>query len=92
MQLNLDMSISREDFFRLLPVAVGLAAVDKGEVISGSEEGRHWTIRLEPLADRCLGRVVLPRQRVGIELEGYSGDEAEAFLARFHRGFQRGGG
>ena len=49
-------------------------------------------MRLLPLADRRLGSVVLPRHRVEISLDGYSEEEARAFMARFHRGFQRGGG
>lgn len=90
--LSLDMSITREDFFRLLPAAVGLATVEAGDVISCSDGWRRWTIQLEPLADQRLGSVILRRHRVELMLEGYSSGEAEAFLARFHRGFQRGGG
>ncbi|HEY3400809.1 MAG TPA: hypothetical protein VGK03_09285 [Geothrix sp.] len=91
--LSLEMSLSREEFLRMLPGAVGRATVAEADgVFSGSDGGRCWAIRLVPLADRRLGRVVLPRHRVEICLDGYSGEEAEAFLARFHRGFQRGGG
>ena len=91
--LNLEMSLSREEFLRLLPGAVGLAAVDEEVgVFSGSQGKQRWSIRLLPLADHRLGSVVLPRHRVEISLDGYSEDEARAFMARFHRGFQRGGG
>jgi hypothetical protein len=87
------MSISREDFLRLLPVAVGQAFVaEVAGQFSGSEGPRSWTLRLQPLAQRRLGSVALPRHQVELRLEGYSEAEAAAFLARFQRGFQRGGG
>jgi len=91
--LSLEMSLTREDFLRLLPGAVGLAEVAEQEGVFGaSMGGRQWTMRLWPLPDRRLGSVVLPRHRVDISLVGYTEEEAAAFLARFHRGFQRGGG
>ncbi len=88
---DLDMSLSREEFFRLLPAAVGPFEVD-GETIRWSGEDHRWTIRLVPLADRTMGSVVVPRHRVEITLESRSEAEGEAFMDRFHRGFLRGGG
>jgi hypothetical protein len=91
--LSLEMSLSREEFLRLLPGAVGpVVAVDVGGAFRGSDGPRRWTIRLQPLSGLRLGSVSLPRHRVEIRLDGYSEDEAGAFMARFHRGFQRGGG
>jgi len=87
----LEMSLSREEFFRLLPAAVGPFVVD-GDTVRRSGGDCNWTIRLVPLADRHMGAVVVPRHRVEIILEGCSEGEAEAFLERFHRGFLRGGG
>lgn len=93
MHLVLEMSLSREDFLRLLPGAVGSAKFHEEDgVFSASEGGRRWCIRLTPLAPRRLGSVVLPCQAVEITLEGYSEADAAGFLVRFHRGFQRGGG
>jgi hypothetical protein len=90
---SLDMSLSREEFLRLLPAAVGPAAVEeKDGLFVGGDEPQRWTLRLVPLDDRHLGSVILPCHRVEIRLDGYSDVAAEAFLARFHRGFQRGGG
>jgi len=93
----LDMSISRPDFLRRLPAAVGLELVpelaqEADGRIHGREGGGRWSIRLEALADRQLARVVLPRHRVEIGLEGYGDAEAEVFMARFLRAYQRGGG
>jgi hypothetical protein len=91
--LTLEMSISRPDFLRRLPAAVGQEAVqEENGGFSGQEGSRRWTIRLVPLPDRQLAQVVLPCHRVEIGLEGYDAPEADGFMARFHRSFQRGGG
>ena len=88
---SLEMSLVREEFFRLLPGAVGACEVD-GDTVRWSEGGRGGTIRLVPLEDRRLGSVVVPRHRVEIALEVCSEAEGEAFMGRFHRAFLRGGG
>ena len=88
---NLEMSLSREEFFRLLPAAVGPFEVD-GDTARWSDGNRRWTIRLVPLADHRLGSVVVHRHRVEIALESHSEAEGEAFMDRFHLGFLRGGG
>lgn len=88
------MSISREEFLRLLPGAVGAPAEAEGSSFFRGGDGsrHHWTLRLVPLEELRLGSVMLPRYRIELHLKGYSKAEAEAFLTRFHRGFQRGGG
>ena len=87
------MSISREEFLRLLPVAVGQSSfTEEHGVFISSDGSRRWLIRFLPIADHRLGSVVLPRHRIDITFEGYSDQAVIAFLARFHRGFQRGGG
>jgi hypothetical protein len=93
MDRRLEMTLSREEFLRLLPGAVGpLMETREADLFEGRNGSRRWWIRLVPLRDLQVGRVVLPRHRVEIHLEGYAEEEAEAFMARFHRGFQRGGG
>jgi hypothetical protein len=87
------MTLSREEFLRLLPGAAGpLTETGEADVFEGRDGSRRWRIRLVPLPELRVGRVVLPRHQVEICLEGFAGGEAEAFMARFHRGFQRGGG
>lgn len=88
---DLEMSISREEFFRLLPAAVGSFVVD-GDTIRTPDGTGGWLIRLMPLADHRAGSVVVPRHRVEIVVEACSEVEGEAFMARFHRAFMRGGG
>ncbi len=88
---SLEMSLSREEFFRLLPAAVGPFEVT-GETIRGIEGNRQWTIRLVPLPDRQMGCVRVPRYRVEVVVDCASEAEGEAFMGRFDRGFLRGGG
>ena len=88
---SLEMSISREEFFRLLPAAVGAFEAD-GDTICWSDAKRRWTIRVTPLPDLRLGSAAIPRHRVEIVFEACSEAEGAAFLERFHRAFLRGGG
>jgi hypothetical protein len=91
--VSLEMTISREEFLRLLPVALGQAFVPEPEGrFSGGAGARRWTLHLRPLAPRRLGSVVLPCHQVEFCFEGYSESEVTEFMARFHRGFHRGGG
>ena len=85
------MSLSREEFFRLLPAAVE-AFEPAGEAVRWSDGNRRGTIRLVPLPDRRLGGVVMPRHRIDIALDAPTEADADAFMVRFHRGFLRGGG
>ena len=88
---TLEMSITREEFLRLLPAAVGPFEVN-GNTIMGRGTACGWLIRLTPLPGRRVGSLAVPRHRVDLVLEGCAGSEAEAFMERFHRAFLRGGG
>ena len=92
MPISLEMSLTRDEFFRLLPGAVGLYALSDGGLILGGDATRRWSIQLQRLEDRTLGIVSLPRHCVSLNFEGYTEPEVEAFIQRFHRAFQRGGG
>jgi hypothetical protein len=87
---DLEMGVSREEFFRLLPAALGAFEVE-GDVVRWSEGDHRGTIRLVPLAGRQLGSARVPRHHV-VAIEGCPEAEGEAFMARFHRAFLRGGG
>ena len=91
--VSLEMTISREDFLRLLPEAVGHTPQAGADgVFRHAEGGRGWSLALQPLEPLRLGRLSLVRHRVELTFEGQSADQVAAFMARFHRGFQRGGG
>jgi hypothetical protein len=90
-----DMAITRSDFLRCLPAAVGGQSfrVD-GEMIEPETQGQRerWSIRIRPLPPRRIALVSLERHEVEIRLAGYSDFDSVAFLKRFDRYFQRGGG
>lgn len=88
-----EMTISREEFLRQLPSAVGGSGYreEEGAFVHGDVE-RGWCLRLEPLPGLRHGALALPRHRVEIRLHGFGGAEAAAFLSRFESRFQRGGG
>jgi hypothetical protein len=88
---TLEMSISREEFLRLLPAVVASFEVE-GETVRWFAGNRVCSIRLIPLADHRLGSIVVPRHHIEIALEACSDAEGEAFMERFHKGFLRGGG
>jgi hypothetical protein len=88
---SLEMSLTRAEFLRLLPAAVGPFEIH-GETIRPSDGNRDWAIRLTPVPDRHLGRVSVPRLLVAIAIDGCSEAEGEAFMDQFHRAFLRAGG
>ena len=91
--ITLDMTIDRADFFRLLPGAVAERDYQMvGDRITQGDAAQGWTLDLLPLAPLPIGHLAMPRLRVEIRLQGHDPAAVEAFLARFHRGFQRGGG
>ncbi len=89
-----EMTISRADFLRLLPAALGHAPfVAEGDILhGGTDDGGHWQITLTSLDDLVLGPVRLPRQRVDFAFSGCSTEQVEAFMRRFERYYQRAGG
>jgi hypothetical protein len=88
---SVEMTISREEFLRLLPAAVGAFEAD-GEFVRWVDQGRGWNIRVVPLPDLRLGSAAIPRHRVEFLLEACPAEEGAAFLERFHHAFLRGGG
>lgn len=82
------MSIGREEFFQMLPGAVELPIVHRGDSVSG----RGWTVSAEVLPALHIALLSLPRLRVQIDFTVRDIDFMAAFMARFDRHFQRGGG
>lgn len=90
---DFDMALTRADFLRLLPVAVGgePCRVDGNDIIA--EAGTiAWRIRIEEKAGRPFGPVALPVLAVELHLDGATEAQARAFVDRFLLGFQRAGG
>lgn len=82
------MSIGRAEFFDMLPGAVGLPLVHRGEQVSG----KTWQLTAEELPALNIGLLSLPRLRVQVEFPSRDGAVMQDFMARFDRHFQRGGG
>ena len=87
------MTISRDEFLRSLPAAIGHAAfrIDSGE-IRPLDSRQNWRMVIAQLADLRIGMLALPRQHVEIFLADFDADETEHFLARFELYFRRAGG
>lgn len=87
-----DMALTWADLLRLLPGAVGAlpwrAEADTIRIGEASGVDLH----IAPLPPRRFGPVEIPRLRVSFAFRGWDEAERSAFLARFDRAFQRGGG
>jgi|WetSurMetagenome_2_1015567.scaffolds.fasta_scaffold551374_2 hypothetical protein len=88
---RVEMGIGRDEFFRVLPTAVGPFDAD-GDTARWSDGRRRWVVRLIRQPERRLGSVTMPVCHVEIDLEAYASDEAAVFMARFERAYLRGGG
>jgi hypothetical protein len=88
-----EMSISHSDIFRILPKALDGEnyRVDGNRVIACNGD-RRLEITLSEETQRRIALLTLPVTHVRLDFIGYGADEAAAALARFDRGFQRGGG
>lgn len=89
-QRVLEMSLTRDEFVRVLPSVVNSFAIDADRV-SWSESGCAASIRLLVLPPRRFGSLAVPRLRVELNL-AVPEAEGEAFFVRFRRAYLRGGG
>lgn len=88
-----EMGITHADFFRLLPVALGTEDYAVTPTSATAEAGsKSVRIDLGPEGTRQIALLALPQTTVTIALDGYDDEEAEAFMVRFDRAYQRGGG
>ena len=86
-------SVNHGDFFRILPKALDGAdyRIDGSRIVAGCGD-RRLEITLSAQSERRIALLTLPVTHVRLDFIGYGGEEAAAALARFDRGFQRGGG
>ncbi len=92
--VQIDMGLDHREFFRLLPAAVEKCAwrVEDERVII-EDGGRRIDIELDESVTRSVGPTLkMPMTVVRLRFSGYRRSEAEAFLERFRRHYQRGGG
>jgi hypothetical protein len=91
-KLALEMTISKDEFLRRLPGAVGCAFEQVGNEFQGHLGERPWRLHLADMPGTSLGVLKLDRLLVEIELPGFSPGERDEFLSRFRLHYQRGGG
>ena len=89
-----EMGLTRADFFRLLPIVLAGSqhAVLSENTVTIGQGSSTIRIELDEGESRRLGTLKIPVLHVLFRFYGHSTADAEAFLARFDRAFQRGGG
>ena len=94
MTLIKDMALTLEEFRRDLPIAMGAMTYEfDGSTVRVGNEARGITITIKPLPKRVLSALLsLERSEVTISFKGYDESEKAAFMQRFDRTYQRGGG
>lgn len=87
------MGITHAEFFRLIAIALGGGEfVKTADGVSWNDGRRSGRVVLGPEGQRRIALLAVPSTPVTIELEGYDNADAEAFMERFDRAYQRGGG
>lgn len=87
------LALTRADLLRQLPAVLAPAAyrVD-GDEITASVEGRNLIMELLDLDVSRMGMLVLPQLRLVFTFTDWPQNEIDAFVWRFERVYQRGGG
>jgi len=88
-----EMGVSHDDFFRLLPRAMGDTpyTVEGMKVLGNLSEG-SVTIELGEQQVRRIALMAIPFAEVKFSFDGVSDDERTQFMTYFDLRFQRGGG
>jgi hypothetical protein len=84
-----EMALTRAEFLRLLPGAGGGPVRDDGRAVW---VGDAVEIIAEPQPPRRLGLFEIPVMRVTLRFHGGRDEDAQDFVRRFDRAFQKGGG
>ena len=89
-----DMGISLGDFDRIFPrVVVGATVVRDGLRVKVEwDGGKRLQIVLSEEKVRKIALLRLPYLDLEFHFENFTERERDAFLERFHRAFQKGGG
>ena len=87
------MNISRADFERLLPAAVGYVPIARdGDTYAGGGAAGRWRVRFGAGEILAIASLRIELHEVVIELTGFDVAGEVAFLHRFDLYFQKGGG
>ena len=92
-QHDQEMSISHQDFYRLLPF--GLKGIDyhiDGDEITANYAGGNLVITPGKEHKRKIASLELPVMYIVFKFENVSNDDISIFFSKFNRAYQRGGG
>ncbi len=91
--LHREMGLSHAEFFRSLPAVVrGRDWRVDGAIVTIQEPEGPVVIRLSPQGERRIALIRLPVTQVTFEFPEHDSAAAAAFMRRFERHYQRGGG
>jgi hypothetical protein len=88
-----EMALTRAEFLRLLPLAVGTFQWQPdGLGVEGRTDETVWTVRFLERPDRRVGPLTLPVLDVTLACSSTRPDDEVRFVERFLRAYQRAGG
>jgi hypothetical protein len=85
------MALTRDEFLRLLPVAVNHAEY-RVTANAISDNGGEWRITLETKPELRIALLVMPVLGVTLEITNAAPEKTIRFIERFVLGYQRAGG
>ena len=92
-EYHADIAYSPSAFRNYLARATDVTAYDDaGAVLSASDGKKTWRIALGSERFEGIALMKMSRMTMQLRLEGYPRAEADAFLDRFLKHYQRGGG
>lgn len=87
------MGITRAEFVRLLPAAIGLdEARLTNDALWGTWEGLEWRLTIAQRPSRRIAQLSVPVLEVILDFPGAARAQARPFVERFLRAYQRAGG
>jgi len=91
--INKEMGISHQDFFRILPRALGSTEFERqGNTVLLKQDDQRLTIKLSIESQRRIAAMVVPVTNVTLTFSGYATEDLQMALDRFDQYFRKGGG
>lgn len=90
-----EMGITHGDFFRIFPRLMAPAEVIREGLqvtVTWEADRRSLQVALSEEKKRKIAQLRIPYVELEFRFRNFSSHERQAFLARFHRAFQKGGG
>ena len=89
-----DRGMTHADFRRIFPRLLGDAETVEGDLNCTVlwHDGRCLKVQVSDEKTRAIATLRMPYLDICFEFSGFDDSERDAFLARFERAFQKGGG